>query len=67
MKRVLILLILMSFIFAGQTITGSTGYITMPNADGMRYQEYSSSAFAFGQTDSIQSHWKYNASLFNGI
>lgn len=48
---------------AGRNINGSTGYIMMPSAEGLRYQQYHLGLNAFTGTDDEKSHWKYNLGL----
>ncbi|GBR74345.1 hypothetical protein NO1_1539 [Candidatus Termititenax aidoneus] len=51
----------------GRTLTGSTGYIMVPNAEALRYQEWNMglSAFSAGKTADIDdpAHWRYNVGL----
>jgi hypothetical protein len=39
------------------------GYIVMPNANGLRYQQYNLGLGAFSGTEDMNSHWKYNLGL----
>ena len=66
MKKILFCILLFPALLwaaAGRNINGSSGYIVMPNADGLRYQQYNLGLGAFSGTDDMKSHWKYNLGL----
>jgi hypothetical protein len=44
-------------------MTGSSGYIMVPNAEGLKYQEWDFGLSAFSGTPVQDSHWKYNLGL----
>lgn len=48
---------------ANRTITGSTGYLVMPTAEGIRAREYNLGLNAFSGTEPVKAHWKYYAGI----
>ena len=63
-KFSIVLLILIASVWsAGRNINGTTGYIVMPSAEGMRYQEYFYGLGAYSGTDVQKQHWKLLAGL----
>ncbi|MDR1997109.1 MAG: hypothetical protein LBQ83_02150 [Candidatus Margulisbacteria bacterium] len=65
MKKLLFVLLFFPAIVgaAGRNINGTTGYIVMPNGEGLRFQQYNLGLSSFSGTEEIQSHWKYNMGL----
>lgn len=63
-KTLLAMLILGALAFsAGRTITGSTGYLVMPTAEGIRAREYTLGLNTFSGTKYVNPHWKYYAGI----
>jgi len=48
---------------ASRTISGSTGYIAMPTAEGIRTREYTLGLNAFSGTKLVKANWKYYAGI----
>jgi hypothetical protein len=65
MKKTIIALLLLSALgfSANRTITGSTGYLVMPTAEGIRAREYNLGLNAFSGTKFVKAHWKYYAGI----
>lgn len=63
MKRLIFVFTIFSLLFAGNNISGLTGYINSPSAEGMLYQEYQMGVMAFTNTEAIPGHANYFASL----
>jgi len=63
MKRLILVLLTFSMLFAGNSINGLSGYISCPSAEGMLYQEYQMGTMAFSNTEAISGHANYFASL----
>lgn len=65
MKKLLGVLLLFPVLLfaAGRNINGTTGYIVMPNAEGLRFQQYNIGLSAFSGTDTMDAHWKYDLGL----
>ncbi len=59
MKKILVILMLISLSFAGVNINGTTGYLVIPTAEGLRAQEYTLGMNAYSHTDDVHAHWKY--------
>lgn len=65
MKKLLGVLLLFPVLLlaAGRNINGATGYIVMPNAEGLRFPQYNLGLSSFSGTEEMKSHWKYNLGL----
>ncbi|MDR2430987.1 MAG: hypothetical protein LBD99_01850 [Candidatus Margulisbacteria bacterium] len=64
MKKLLMLVLCAGALWAsGRNINGATGYIVIPNAEGLRFQQYNFGLGAFSGTNEMKSHWKYDLAL----